>query len=86
MLEPSHLGLGLVAQATAGAPAPSPDGKLHTLSDIEKFHILAAVKQCQGNRTHAARLLNISIRTLRNKLNEYKTGGDAVAEEESARV
>ncbi|MDB6032720.1 MAG: two component, sigma54 specific, transcriptional regulator, Fis family [Verrucomicrobiales bacterium] len=42
-----------------------------TLSEIEKHHILAALEHCKGNRTHAAKILDISIRTLRNKLNEY---------------
>jgi DNA-binding protein Fis len=27
--------------------------------------------RCKGNRTHAAKMLNVSIRTLRNKLHEY---------------
>jgi DNA-binding protein Fis len=27
--------------------------------------------KCKGNRTHAAKMLNVSIRTLRNKLHEY---------------
>ena len=46
-----------------------------SLADLERQHILAALEQCKGNRTHAAKLLNISIRTLRNKFNEYKQAG-----------
>ena len=42
-----------------------------TLEEIEKRHILAALDHTKGNRTRAAELLQISIRTLRNKLNEY---------------
>lgn len=49
----------------------SSEGTFLPLSDLEKQHILAALEQTRGNRTHAARMLGISIRTLRNKLNEY---------------
>jgi two-component system response regulator FlrC len=35
---------------------------------------MGALEKTQGNRTHAAKILGISIRTLRNKLNEYKQG------------
>ena len=31
----------------------------------------AALDRCKGNRTHAAKMLDVSIRTLRNKLHEY---------------
>jgi two-component system response regulator HydG/two-component system response regulator AtoC/two-component system response regulator FlrC len=44
------------------------------LADIEKEHILHVLETCVGNRTRAAEALGISIRTLRNKLNEYRTG------------
>ena len=39
-----------------------------------------------GNRTHAAKILGISIRTLRNKLNEYVDAGLSVAEPGSVRA
>lgn len=42
------------------------------LSDIEKNAIFNTLKTCQGNRTHTANILGISIRTLRNKLKEYE--------------
>ena len=58
----------------ASAASPSED-PLMPLSEVEKLHILAALGHCHNNRTHAARLLGISIRTLRNKLNEYKGAG-----------
>ncbi len=41
--------------------------------------ILETLKHCLGNRTHAANILGISIRTLRNKLNEYAGDGIAIA-------
>lgn len=42
------------------------------LKDMERRLILRALEATQGNRTQAAKVLGISIRTLRNKLNEYK--------------
>ena len=43
-----------------------------TLYDVEKMHIIRALELCSQNRTQAAKMLDINIRTLRNKLNEYK--------------
>lgn len=42
-----------------------------TLESVEKELILHTLEHCLGNRTHAANILGISIRTLRNKLNIY---------------
>jgi DNA-binding NtrC family response regulator len=49
-----------------------------TVADVERDLILETLKHCFGNRTHAANILGISIRTLRNKLNEYSSDGLAV--------
>ena len=49
-----------------------------TLRKIERDLILETLKHCLGNRTHAANILGISIRTLRNKLNEYVADGTPV--------
>jgi DNA-binding NtrC family response regulator len=49
-----------------------------TVADVERDLILETLKHCLGNRTHAANILGISIRTLRNKLNEYSGDGVAV--------
>ncbi len=69
------------------APAPSSGaGESITLADLEKRHILSVLKKAGGNRTHAARLLDISIRTLRNKLNEYRCGDPEPDEAASAEV
>src|SRR5215470_7053861 len=46
-----------------------------TVADVERDLILETLKHCLGNRTHAANILGISIRTLRNKLNEYSVDG-----------
>jgi len=42
-----------------------------TVADVERELILETLKHRGGNRTHSAGILGISIRTLRNKLNEY---------------
>lgn len=49
-----------------------------TVADVERDLILATLKHCLGNRTRAANVLGISIRTLRNKLNAYAAAGMAV--------
>jgi DNA-binding NtrC family response regulator len=46
-----------------------------TVADVERNLILDTLKYCLGNRTHAANILGISIRTLRNKLSEYASDG-----------
>ena len=51
-----------------------------TVAEVERHLILDTLDHCSGNRTHAARLLGISIRTLRNKLSEYAEAGTAVPE------
>jgi len=61
------------------ATAPSEGNGFHSLAELEKQHILAAMEKCNGNRTHAARILDISIRTLRNKLHEYNGTGNHAA-------
>jgi len=51
-----------------------------TLAEVERAHILDTLVCCHGNRTHAADLLNISLRSLRIKLHEYAQSGCAVCE------
>jgi DNA-binding NtrC family response regulator len=46
-----------------------------TVAEVERDLILETLKHCLGNRTHASNILGISIRTLRNKLNEYAAEG-----------
>jgi len=65
-----------------GAPgAADPNSALKTapdslcLREMEQKFIMGALEKTQGNRTHAAKILGISIRTLRNKLNEYRQEG-----------
>jgi len=45
-----------------------------TIRDMERVLIEKTLRHVEGNRTEAAKLLGISIRTLRNKLNDYKNG------------
>ena len=57
-----------------------------TVADVERDLILDTLDHCLGNRTHAAKILGISIRTLRNKLSEYVSAGVPVAEPGQART
>jgi DNA-binding NtrC family response regulator len=50
-----------------------------TLESVEQDLILNTLDHCLGNRTHAANILGISIRTLRNKLKEYSESGISIA-------
>ena len=49
-----------------------------TVSEMEQQLIIETLEHCFGNRTHAANILGISIRTLRNKLKEYSEAGVSV--------
>jgi DNA-binding NtrC family response regulator len=49
-----------------------------TVAEVEQQLIIETLSHCLGNRTHAANILGISIRTLRNKLKEYSEAGIAV--------
>ena len=48
----------------------------YTVRQMEKKLIFRTLKEVDDNRTQAAELLGISIRTLRNKLHEYKADSD----------
>src|SRR5205085_1390323 len=43
-----------------------------TMEELEKLAIRKALDQCDGNRTHAAERLDISVRTLQRKLRQYE--------------
>lgn len=49
-----------------------------TVAEVERELIIDTLSHCLGNRTHAANILGISIRTLRNKLNQYQSDGMSV--------
>ena len=64
------------AAMTAETVARSLVGR--TVADVERDLIMDTLDHCLGNRTHAAKILGISIRTLRNKLNQYSDEGLAI--------
>jgi DNA-binding NtrC family response regulator len=57
----------------AGREMPSLVGR--TVDDVERTLILDTLSHCLGNRTRAAEILGISIRALRNKLQDYRALG-----------
>ena len=57
-----------------------------TVAEVERDLILDTLDHCLGNRTHAAKILGISIRTLRNKLNEYEAEGIDVPDPGTSRI
>lgn len=94
--EPVFVGAGPNDSSIASALAPSPTGASPSssseafegdastplpLDEIEKQHILSTLESTSGNRTQAAKLLGISIRTLRNKLALYRQDGEFIAGE-----
>ncbi len=50
-----------------------------TIREMEQKMILYALKEHKGNRTIAAKSLGLSLRTLRNKINEYRAEGVYIA-------
>lgn len=65
---------------SASSTSESTPATLRPLDEVEKEHILRVLEAMKGNRTQAANVLQISIRTLRNKLNEYRVGTEESAE------
>jgi len=65
-------------QAISSGPLPStPEEAISVMPihEMERRLIMKSLQETTGNRTRAAELLGISVRTLRNKLNEYKKEG-----------
>jgi DNA-binding NtrC family response regulator len=79
-------GLDTAARAAETAEAVTRALVGRTVAEVERDLILDTLDHCLGNRTHAARILGISIRTLRNKLNEYSDAGIDVPEPGTART
>jgi DNA-binding NtrC family response regulator len=71
--------LARTAQAAAAAAERATRSFVgQTVAEMEQQLIIETLEHCLGNRTHAANILGISIRTLRNKLKEYNEAGVAV--------
>ncbi len=70
LLRPEHFSLNY---ALAGAHGGGQKGFAvgATVAEMEKQLIFKTLEHCAQNRTHAAKVLGISVRTLRNKLKEY---------------
>ncbi len=81
-LEPGMVRVGNdpVSVATEAAAVTTRALVGRTVSDVERDLILDTLDHCLGNRTHAANILGISIRTLRNKLREYTQSGIRVTQ------
>ncbi len=69
---------GIIADSDAEMPGEQAVLVGRTVAEVERDLIIDTLKHCLGNRTHAANILGISIRTLRNKLNLYQSDGMVV--------
>jgi len=78
VLGTEHLRVGATPSPLAASDPALPTGLPLDLAALERIAIREALRRVNGNRTHAARLLGIGLRTLRNKLRAWR------AEEEMA--
>ncbi len=69
------IGMDYINRASQAAESAARTFVGSTVAQVEQTLILDTLSHCLGNRTHAANILGISIRTLRNKLNEYSAAG-----------
>jgi DNA-binding NtrC family response regulator len=73
---PEKTGNGSGSSAEAGRLSAHQANMVgRTVADVERDLIIETLNHCLGNRTHAANILGISIRTLRNKLKLYSESG-----------
>jgi transcriptional regulator of acetoin/glycerol metabolism len=69
-----------ILEAGAGSTTPRELPTGLTMDELEKLAIIKALDACDGNRTHAAQRLNISVRTLQRKLQQYEMERPALPE------
>ncbi len=76
ILADGELDLCAAIQPATAARAPTATISLRVgapLAEMERELILATMNRCEGNKRHAAKVLGISLKTLYNRLNEYRT-------------
>jgi len=54
------------------------------LAEVERELILATMSRCDGNKRYAAKVLGVSLKTLYNRLNEYRTFASSGAREDAS--
>jgi DNA-binding NtrC family response regulator len=96
LLEPEHIASdsGDLTQPVPAVLALDHGAAPVSIWEMERDLIMRTLERVNGNRTHAAKLLEISIRTLRNKLREYRqtevgsanSTGQALPDAESSSV
>ena len=72
---PAQTAVASAAAAAASAVGATKGLVGRTVADVERDLIIDTLEHCLGNRTHAATILGISIRTLRNKIRQYSDDG-----------
>ncbi|TLP48161.1 MULTISPECIES: sigma-54-dependent transcriptional regulator [Cohaesibacter] len=77
---------GPAAQAVMAAEGVTRNLVGRTVAEVEQELILDTLDHCLGNRTHAANILGISIRTLRNKLKQYSEEGVSIPQPGEGRI
>ena len=87
-IEPDMLGLGaggsIVSKPVSGGGAAVSEseeedgGEILTMEEVERLHVIRALEATGGNRTKTAEILSINVRTLRNKIRQYKLDGEEV--------
>jgi len=69
VIEPSRLLVG--SDSSTPLPQPAIQQPMPTLEDVERSHIRLVLAQCSGNLARSARILGISLSTLKRKVKRY---------------